>query len=150
MTRMVGDDGRQQRVAVFDPRDRKREDPQSVAQRRRQWIDAIGGRHVRHVREIEIRLKRRIGIAGRGLRFEKPEQSVPKPAVVGPSGGLFQFVDDDERIGDAGARDGEKCVAGLGLSPSPRGSCEGRAVALRGVGPPNANAEEFAEPPGEP
>ena len=58
---------------------------------------------------------------------------------------LFEFVDQDQRIGMFGLGNRQKRVARLSRIPALVGSAEDGAITAAGVGPPRADIQDLAE-----
>src|SRR5258708_7088966 len=141
----VRNHGGQERIEIVSARLRKGHDAHPVADRARQWIQAVGRRHVGDLRQIEVRLQRRIRITDTGLGLKKAEEAVPQPPIVAARARFFDLVDEDKRIGDSAGGDGEKRMAGFSRVPAPVGTGEYCAVgAGRGL-TPNAQAKDLSK-----
>ncbi len=146
----VGHHGRQKRIEIAGGRFRERQDAKAVADRRGQRIEAIGGRDVGNLGQVERGLQGGVGVANAGFGLEEAEQAVPQPAVVRSRAGLLELVDQDQRVADFALRNREEGVARLGRIPAAVGAAKHRAVGAGGVLAPDANAEQFPEATGEP
>src|SRR5258708_17893056 len=146
----VRNHGGQERIETVSARLRKGHDAHPVAERAWQWIQGIRRQHIRDLRQIEVRLKRGIRIAGTCLGLKKAEEAVPQPPVVAARAGFFDLLDEDKRIGDSAGGDGEKRMAGFSREPAPVGTGEYRAVAAGRVLTPNPQPKHPPKPPAQP